>query len=232
MNRQWTPSYVSRQLRSCVTSFPLMTVIVGTPALVHDHASPQSTCPSSVLSLRTFNTSTRFDIIFFSSFFSYYYIHVLLLLLLLVCFLQSFISYSPIFPPSPPPFPPSPSPSPSLRVLMAGMTWWTHSTATLSSDGQSSSKMENLPLMQRLVAVLLYFNNLKWFSPCSQDTEGQLLGPVSTRNLLFCFLWVLKNIDSSLLQQWWYTLSIGRCGRLCACFCLSYTVTINCVCFI
>ena len=99
---------------------------------------------------------------------------------------------------------------------MVGMIWWTRLTITLWLDGRSSSKMENLPLMQRLVAVLLYFNNLKWFFPCSQDTEGQLLGPVSTRNLLFCFLWVLKNIDSSLLQQWWYTLSIGRCGRLCS----------------
>ena len=141
-----------------------------------------------------------------------------------------YISYSPIFsspPPSPSTFAPPPPP---LRVLMVGMTWWTHLTVALWSDGQSSSKMENPPLMQRLVAVLLYFNNIKWFFPCSQDTEGQLLGPVSTRNLLFCFLWVLKNIDSSLLQQWWYTLSIGRCGSCVSVFCMYMcpTVTINC----
>ena len=43
-----------------------------------------------------------------------------------------------------------------------------------------------------------------------QDVDNQLLGPVSTRNLLLCFLWVLKNIDKTFLNQWWFTLSIGR----------------------
>ena len=43
-----------------------------------------------------------------------------------------------------------------------------------------------------------------------QDIDNQLLGPVSTRNLLLCFLWVLKNIDKTFLNQWWFTLSIGR----------------------
>ena len=38
----------------------------------------------------------------------------------------------------------------------------------------------------------------------------QLLGPVSTRNLLISFLWVLKNVDNELLQMWWSQLSISR----------------------
>ena len=42
----------------------------------------------------------------------------------------------------------------------------------------------------------------------------QLLGPVSTRNLLICFLWVLKNIDSELLSTWWNSLSITRLNLL------------------
>jgi hypothetical protein len=42
----------------------------------------------------------------------------------------------------------------------------------------------------------------------------QLLGPVSTRNLLVCFLWVLKSVDSELLSLWWNSLSITRLNLL------------------
>lgn len=42
----------------------------------------------------------------------------------------------------------------------------------------------------------------------------QLLGPVSTRNLLICFLWVLKNVDGELLSLWWNSLSITRLNLL------------------
>ena len=41
-----------------------------------------------------------------------------------------------------------------------------------------------------------------------------MLGPVSTRNLLICFLWVVKNIDQELVSSWWYTLSITRLNSL------------------
>ena len=41
-----------------------------------------------------------------------------------------------------------------------------------------------------------------------------LLGPVSTRNLLICFLWVIKNIDQELMSSWWFTLSITRLNSL------------------
>lgn len=45
-------------------------------------------------------------------------------------------------------------------------------------------------------------------------TLEQLLGPVSTRNLLICLLWVLKNVDEELLSQWWNSLSITRLNLL------------------
>ena len=41
-----------------------------------------------------------------------------------------------------------------------------------------------------------------------------LLGPVSTRNLLVCFLWVIRSIDKELLSNWWFTLSITRLDSL------------------
>ena len=41
-----------------------------------------------------------------------------------------------------------------------------------------------------------------------------LLGPVSTRNLLVCFLWVIRSIDKELLSNWWFTLSITRLDAL------------------
>ena len=46
------------------------------------------------------------------------------------------------------------------------------------------------------------------------DHIEQLLGPVSTRNLLICFTWVLKNIDKELVSHWWATLSITRLALL------------------
>ncbi|CAI8007936.1 Dedicator of cytokinesis protein 7 [Geodia barretti] len=46
--------------------------------------------------------------------------------------------------------------------------------------------------------------------PETAKTNDHLLGPVSTRNLLICFLWVLKNIDMELLKSWWSQLSISR----------------------
>jgi hypothetical protein len=50
-----------------------------------------------------------------------------------------------------------------------------------------------------------------------QDAESQydqILGPASTRNLLICFLWVLKNSEGTLLHHWWATLTISRLNLL------------------
>lgn len=48
----------------------------------------------------------------------------------------------------------------------------------------------------------------------AETSLEQLLGPVSTRNLLICFLWVLKNIDTELLNLWWNSLSTTRLNLL------------------
>ncbi|XP_062509807.1 dedicator of cytokinesis protein 7-like isoform X2 [Corticium candelabrum] len=42
------------------------------------------------------------------------------------------------------------------------------------------------------------------------------LTPESTRNLLACFLWILKSIDSDVLTRWWSGLSISRLSSLLA----------------
>lgn len=46
------------------------------------------------------------------------------------------------------------------------------------------------------------------------ENVENMLGPVSTRNLLVCFLWVMKSIDKDLMTSWWYTLSITRLDSL------------------
>lgn len=46
------------------------------------------------------------------------------------------------------------------------------------------------------------------------ESVENMLGPVSTRNLLVCFLWVMKSIDKDLITSWWYTLSITRLDSL------------------
>ena len=46
------------------------------------------------------------------------------------------------------------------------------------------------------------------------ESVENMLGPVSTRNLLVCFLWVIKSIDKDLITSWWYTLSITRLDSL------------------
>lgn len=44
----------------------------------------------------------------------------------------------------------------------------------------------------------------------TDPNPDNILGPVSTRNLLICFLWVIKNIDNELIAHWWGTLSLTR----------------------
>lgn len=61
-----------------------------------------------------------------------------------------------------------------------------------------------------------------------------MLGPVSTRNLLICFLWVVKNIDQELVSNWWYTLSITRLNSLLNVLdlcvsCFEYRVSSYCI---
>ena len=36
------------------------------------------------------------------------------------------------------------------------------------------------------------------------------LNAEDTRNLLVCFVWVLKNVDKALLKQWWTDIPINR----------------------
>lgn len=66
----------------------------------------------------------------------------------------------------------------------------------------------------------------------TETSLEQLLGPVSTRNLLICFLWVLKNIDTELLNLWWNSLSTTRLNLLINVLdlcvsCFEYKVSIN-----
>lgn len=44
----------------------------------------------------------------------------------------------------------------------------------------------------------------------STENKENTLGPVNTRNLLTCFLWVIKNIDPDLISNWWHILSITK----------------------
>ena len=44
--------------------------------------------------------------------------------------------------------------------------------------------------------------------------SGGRMGPNATRNLLICFLWVLKNLDVDLLYQWWTQLKISDINNL------------------
>jgi hypothetical protein len=55
----------------------------------------------------------------------------------------------------------------------------------------------------------------------SEDKNGEdspelsgVLGPSATKNLLICFLWVLKNLDVELLHQWWAQLKISDINDL------------------
>lgn len=69
--------------------------------------------------------------------------------------------------------------------------------------------------LQKQIRMLLFPSSLFHFPVLSQEpaeapTMEHLLGPVSTRNLLISFLWVLKNVDNELLQSWWSQLSISR----------------------
>jgi len=40
------------------------------------------------------------------------------------------------------------------------------------------------------------------------------MGEATTRHLLLCFLWVLKNVDKSILKMWWIELPHNRLQTL------------------
>ncbi|XP_067028614.1 dedicator of cytokinesis protein 7-like isoform X1 [Acropora muricata] len=48
----------------------------------------------------------------------------------------------------------------------------------------------------------------------SQKSKPQQFSPETTRNLLVCFLWVLKNVDSQVLKDWWSDQPASRLGLL------------------
>lgn len=49
----------------------------------------------------------------------------------------------------------------------------------------------------------------------SDNAKGpNILKENTTRNLLICFLWVLKNVDRSILKQWWIELPHNRLQTL------------------
>ncbi|XP_015776632.1 PREDICTED: dedicator of cytokinesis protein 7-like [Acropora digitifera] len=48
----------------------------------------------------------------------------------------------------------------------------------------------------------------------SQKSKPQQFSPETTRNLLVCFLWVLKNVDSEVLKDWWSDQPASRLGLL------------------
>lgn len=41
-----------------------------------------------------------------------------------------------------------------------------------------------------------------------------MLNAEATRNLLICFLWLLKNADTSVLKTWWSDLPLTRLSRI------------------
>ena len=49
--------------------------------------------------------------------------------------------------------------------------------------------------------ILLYF--IEQIRKCQLNAED-------TRNLLICFVWVLKNVDKSVLRAWWADMPINR----------------------
>ena len=49
---------------------------------------------------------------------------------------------------------------------------------------------------------------------CLQQNRKSMLSPEATRNLLVCFLWVLKNVDRRTLKQWWSDMPMSRLNQL------------------
>ena len=58
------------------------------------------------------------------------------------------------------------------------------------------------PILQFFILNLLLFYELKSLFYL-QKSKPQQLSLEATRNLLVCLLWVLKNMDSQVLKDWW-----------------------------
>ena len=77
--------------------------------------------------------------------------------------------------------------------------------------------------------------NLNMILNVISDNFPNVRGPIilketTTRHLLICFLWVLKNVDKSILKQWWIELPHNRLQTLLEVLritlsCFQYTVS-------
>ncbi|XP_022240544.1 dedicator of cytokinesis protein 7-like isoform X2 [Limulus polyphemus] len=52
------------------------------------------------------------------------------------------------------------------------------------------------------------------YDPCQQSNRKCQLKEETTRHLLMCFLWIIKNTDKTVLQQWWAELPYHRLQQL------------------
>ena len=71
-----------------------------------------------------------------------------------------------------------------------------------------------LSILDFSILQLLFFFLWPHSSLFLIQRHGPPLGLESTRSLLLCFLWVLKNAKQSVLKTWWTELPIERLAKL------------------
>ncbi|XP_052274365.1 dedicator of cytokinesis protein 7-like isoform X2 [Dreissena polymorpha] len=86
-----------------------------------------------------------------------------------------------------------------------------------NTEGRYRSDEEMDTISQRVAMAIAGQNLFGRFSDSGQshgDISAKIrkcqLNAEDTRNLLICFLWVLKNVDKSLLRHWWADIPINR----------------------
>ncbi|XP_059491152.1 dedicator of cytokinesis protein 7 isoform X2 [Neocloeon triangulifer] len=76
--------------------------------------------------------------------------------------------------------------------------------------GPFNEEAENQPDMSQNIAMVIAGS----LSSFQQPSRKTILTHETTRNLLTCFLWVIKNVNTSCLKQWWAELPNARLRQL------------------
>lgn len=84
------------------------------------------------------------------------------------------------------------------------------------------------------ITVCVHILYVDWFWSLQASRQHGSFSAESSRSLLICLLWVLKNADELVLQKWFTDLSVSQLNRLLdllylcvSCFEYKVTLTLN-----
>ncbi|XP_077861413.1 dedicator of cytokinesis protein 7-like [Saccoglossus kowalevskii] len=103
---------------------------------------------------------------------------------------------------------------PLIGIVMDGLSQLHDGNLEPSKRPPSAILDDEMPLNQAIAMAAISGVSVQEPTSLKRPKNSTSLNPLSTRNLLMCFLWVVKNVDKKILHQWWCEYSQSRLQQL------------------